>query len=90
MRSFILKTTIITAAIYVLFQLTIGYRVDNFSKNIKSLTNQHERIKIKTKILEEINKGNKKDYLFSIEEREILSRFINKILIELNLTNNKN
>ena len=89
MRSFILKTTIITAAIFFLFQLTIGYRVDNFSKNIKSLTNQHERIKIKTKILEEINKGNKKDYLFSIEEREILSRFINKILIELNLTNNK-
>lgn len=89
MRSFILKTTIITAAIFFLFQLTIGYRVDNFYKNIKSLTNQHERIKIKTKILEEINKGNKKDYLFSIEEREILSRFINKILIELNLTNNK-
>jgi hypothetical protein len=90
MRLFILKTIIITLAAYILFQATIGYQIDNYSKKIKSFSNQYERDKIKKKLIEEINKGNSKDYIFSIEDREILSKFINKIFTELKIFQNKN
>ena len=85
MRSFILKTFIITFAVFVLYKLTIGREIDTFSSNIKSLTNQHSRIEIKQKILSEIKKGSEKERIFSDEEREILSNFLKKIIAELDL-----
>ena len=85
MRSFILKTFIITFAVFVLYKLTIGREIDTFSSNIKSLTNQHSRIEIKQKILSEIKKGSEKERIFSDEEREILSNFLKKIISELDL-----
>ena len=83
MRQFILKTFIIFVAVYILFQITLGYRINEFSSKIKSIANQQQRIEIKEKILNEMKKGTEKENLFSDEERVILSRFINKILNEL-------
>ena len=80
MRSFILKTFIITFAVFVLYKLTIGREIETFSSNIKSLTNQHSRIEIKQKILSEIKKGSEKERIFSDEERDILSNFLKKII----------
>ena len=54
MRTFILKTFTITFAVFILYKLTIGREIETFSKNVKSLTNQHSRIEIKQKILSEI------------------------------------
>lgn len=83
MRQFILKTFIIFVAVYILFQITLGYRIKEFSSKIKSIANQQQRIEIKNKILNEMKKGTEKEYIFSDEERVILSNFINKILNEL-------
>ena len=83
MRQFILKTAIIFVAVYILFQITLGYRINEFSSKIKSIANQQQRIEIKEKILKEMKKGTEKENFFSDEERVILSRFINKILKEL-------
>lgn len=83
MRQFILKTAIIFVAVYILFQITLGYRINEFSSKIKSMANQQQRIEIKEKILKEMKKGTEKENFFSDEERVILSRFINKILQEL-------
>ncbi len=83
MRQFILKTFIIFVAIYILFQITLGYRINEVSSKIKSITNQQQRIEIKEKILNEMKKGTEKENFFSDEERVILSNFINKILNEL-------
>ena len=47
MRQFILKTSIVVIAVYILFQVTIGYRVDFYSSKIKSLANQSNRIELK-------------------------------------------
>ena len=85
MRLFILKTFIVTFAFYLLFQFTVGYRIDNVYEKFKSISNQHERDIIKQKILNEIKEGNKKDYIFSSEDRIIISTFIKKIFSELNL-----
>tara|TARA_Y100001958_G_C20735942_1_gene226761 strand:- start:24 stop:293 length:270 start_codon:yes stop_codon:yes gene_type:complete len=83
MRQFILKTFIIFVAIYILFQITLGYRINEVSSKIKSITNQQQRIEIKEKILNEMKKGTEKENFFSDKERVILSNFINKILNEL-------
>ena len=83
MRQFILKTFIIFVAVYILFQITLGFRINEFSSKIKSITSQQQRIEIKKKILNEMKKGTEKENFFSDEERVILSKFINKILNEL-------
>ena len=83
MRQFILKTFIIFIAVYILFQITLGYRINEVASKIKSIANQQQRIEIKNKILNEMKKGTEKEYIFSDEERVILSNFINKILNEL-------
>ena len=59
--------------------------IETFSKNVKSLTNQHSRIEIKQKILSEIKKGSEKERIFSDEERDTLSKFLKKIVTELDL-----
>ena len=90
MREFILKIGVIIRAVYILFQFTLGYRIDDLTSKFKSISNQQQRIEIKEKILEEMKKGTEKENIFSEEERLILSNFINKILIELNLNVNRN
>ena len=49
MRQFILKTFIIFVAVYILFQITLGFRINEFSSKIKSITSQQQRIEIKRK-----------------------------------------
>ena len=83
MRQFVLKTFIIFVTVYILFQITLGNKINEFSSKIKSIANQQQRIEIKEKILNEMKKGTEKEYIFSDEERVILSNFINKILNEL-------
>lgn len=87
MRTFILKTFIVTLAIYILFKLTIGQVIGEISSKINSFSNHHQRIEIKQKILDEIKKGTEKENFFSDEERVILSNFINKIINELKNSN---
>ena len=89
MRTFILKTIVITLAVYILFQLTLGQIINNISSKFKLVSNHQQRIEIKTKILEEMKKGTEKENIFSNEERVILSNFINKILKELKVTTPK-
>ena len=69
MRTFILKTIVITLTIYILFQFTLGQVINNISSKFKSVSNHHQRIEIKTKILEEMKKGTEKENLFSDEEK---------------------
>lgn len=83
MRTFILKTIVITLAVYILFQFTLGQIINNISSKFKLVSNHQQRIEIKTKILDEMKKGTEKENIFSNEERVILSNFINKILNEL-------
>lgn len=89
MRTFILKTIVITIAIYILFQFTLGQVINDISSKFKLVSNHHQRIEIKTKILEEMKKGTEKENFFSEEERIILSNFINKILDELKVVPSK-
>ena len=86
MKIFIYKTSIVIISIYLLFQFTIGQALKNYESKVESLLyNKQERVQILEKIKKEIKRANEKENLFTTEEKELLSNFINKIQKELSI-----
>ena len=86
MKIFIYKTLIVIFSVYLLFQFTVGLKIGEYEKKLESLIyNKQTREKIIEKVKEEIKIANQKESLFTSEERELLSNFINKIQKELNV-----
>ena len=88
MRIYIYKIIIAVVSLYILFEFTIGSRIDFYSNQIKSINDQQKRIEFKEKILKEMEKGSKKENYFSEKERMIISNFLNKIFKELKIKSN--
>ena len=86
MKAFIPKLVISLLALYVLFELTIGSRIDYF---MKIFSDSQARLEVKEKIKSEIKKGLKKENYFTEEERVLFTNFIKKIRKELDLDVNK-
>ena len=86
MKIFTLKLVISLLLLYVLFELTIGSRIDYF-RNIFS--DSQTRLEFKEKIKNEIRKGTEKENYFTEEEKVLIKDFINKIKKELDLDVNK-
>ena len=86
MKIFIYKTLIVIFSVYLLFQFTVGLKIGEYEKKLESLIyNKQMREKIIEKVKEEIKIANQKESLFTSEERELLSNFINKIQKELSV-----
>tara|TARA_B100000029_G_C17204140_1_gene825559 strand:- start:416 stop:682 length:267 start_codon:yes stop_codon:yes gene_type:complete len=86
MKLFIYKTLIVIIASYLLFQFTIGQILKSYESKVENyLYNKQGRQEILNKIKDEITSANQKESIFSPEEREILSKFINKIRRELSV-----
>ena len=84
MKIFIYKTLIVIFSVYLLFQFTVGLKIGEYEKKLENLIyNKQTREKIIEKVKEEIKTANQKENLFTSEERELLSNFINKIQKEL-------
>ncbi len=88
MKIYIYKLLIALFFFYVLFELTIGSRIDYFTNKINVFSDQQSRYEIKEKIKSEIRKGINKENLFSEEEKILISDFIKKINEELELNSN--
>ena len=86
MKAFIPKLVISLLALYVLFELTIGSRIDYF---MKIFSDSQTRLEVKEKIKSEIKKGLEKENYFTEEERILFTNFIKKIRKELDLDVNK-
>tara|TARA_Y100001970_G_C13509454_1_gene497593 strand:- start:29 stop:298 length:270 start_codon:yes stop_codon:yes gene_type:complete len=89
MKLFLYKTLIITFVIFVLFEITIGYRINNIKGEFEKFISMQNKDEILVKVKDEIKKANEKEYILDQEERELLSTFINKIRNELRLANTK-
>ena len=86
MKIFIYKTLIVIFSVYLLFQFTVGLKIREYEKKLESLIySKQTREKVIDKIKEEIKTANQKESLFTSEERELLSNFINKIQKELSV-----
>ena len=86
MKIFIYKTLIVIFSVYLLLQFTVGLKIREYEKKLESLIyNKQTREKIIEKVKEEIKIANQKESLFTSEESELLSNFINKIQKELSV-----
>ena len=87
MRNFIYKIIIVTLAIIVVFEFTLGKHLDNFKQQVNIFTTKEGRQEIVSSIKKEIRKANQKENYLDEEERVLLRNFINKIQKELELNN---
>jgi len=86
MKIFIYKALIVVFLSFLFFEFTIGQKIKKIDSKIEDLINSKgEREKIANKIRKEIERANRKENILSAKDRELLSKFINKIIKELNL-----
>ena len=85
MKSFVVKTLIASIIFYVLFEIMVGSRLDVVQNYLELGKDKSGRMKIKNKILEELEKANNKEFILEKRERKIISTFIEKINKELTL-----
>ena len=85
MKIFIYKALIVVFLSFLLFEFTIGQKIKKIETKIENLNSKQERERMANKLRNEIEKANKKENILSEKDRELLSKFINKIIKELNL-----
>ena len=85
MKLFIYKSLIIIFLVFILFEITIGYRITNFKAEIENILGKKNREELIIKLKDEIKEANSKENILDQEERELLSTFIKKFTQELNL-----
>ena len=85
MKIFIYKLLISLVAFYILFELTIGTRIDYFTDLVNSFKNIDQRIIMKEKLKDELRKAINKDNYFTKEESYLISNFIKKLQNELSI-----
>ena len=84
MKPFIVKILAVAIIFYIIFEITIGSRLDKIQSFFSTFENKQERIKAKEKILNELEKANKKEEILNKRERKIISEFLRKIQKEIN------
>tara|TARA_B100001765_G_C19174897_1_gene193877 strand:- start:225 stop:497 length:273 start_codon:yes stop_codon:yes gene_type:complete len=90
MRKFLIRTIIVIAAVFFLYQFTIGSEISNLKNTLTSFSDKGKREMIKEKLKDEMKKGIQKENYFDEEEKVLISKFLKKILKELDLINDNN
>jgi len=83
MKIFVYKTLFTIFCVYVLYQFTIGKKIQSYESNFKGLTTDQGRDSIRNKIRKEIKKANEKEQILNNEDKQLLKEFISKIQKEL-------
>tara|TARA_B100000959_G_scaffold279359_1_gene339376 strand:- start:1621 stop:1881 length:261 start_codon:yes stop_codon:yes gene_type:complete len=84
MKIFLIKSVIIFIGLLVLFQITIGSVINNFQKELENQISNEKVILMKDKIREEMKKGIAKDRILNPDDAQLLGKFLNKLLKEIN------
>jgi len=84
MKIFIYKTIFVLIGVYILYQFTIGIKINSYERNLKNFTNDQGREQIRNKIRDELRKAISKDQILKTEDKKLLKEFITKIQNELN------
>jgi len=84
MKIFLIKSMVIFFGIFILFQLTIGTVIKNFQKQVESQLSEEKIILLKDKAREEMKKGIEKDTILNPDDAQLLGKFLNKLLKEIN------
>ena len=85
MKIFVYKALFVLIGLFFLFNFTIGYQIRKIENNISNISSEENIKFFKEKIKEEIEAGLEKDQILNEEERLLISRFLKKIILELEL-----
>ena len=88
MKIFVYKTLFVVLCVYILYQFTIGKKIQSYESTFKNLTTDQGRDSIRNKLREEIKKANDKEQILNIEDKELIKDFILKIQKELTEASN--
>ena len=88
MRQFIYKTIIVVFAIALLFEFTVGKRLDPLVNSINKISDKQGRKEMVNKLRKEMNKSLERENILNKDDRILLKRFINKLQLELNSADN--
>ena len=84
MRGFIYKIIIAGVLFIIVFEFTIGKRIDPISQNINKFSNEQGRKELINKLRKEMKKGVDKEYMLKEEDRVLIYNFFNKLMKEIN------
>lgn len=85
MRPFIYKVAIIFVFFIIFYEFTIGKELRFLKNNYMKVISAHNLSQHKDNFFEELDKLNNKDNIFYPEDAKIISKFIKKIMSELNI-----
>ena len=83
-RIFIYKTIFIFFCTYLLYNFTIGKKIDEYEDKLKYFKTDRGRDVLRNKFKEEIKKSLKKENILDNEDKVLLNEFIKKLSNELN------
>jgi len=84
MKIFIYKSIIVFFLLIIAFHVTVNYKLRSYEKELKSFSSEENKEKYKNKIKDEMRKAIKKENYFTVEEKNLINDFLQKIKKELN------
>ena len=82
-KLFVYKTLFVFVLIFILFKVTIGYKIDQYERYFSTFKSDQGREYLRDNIRSEIKKSLEKENLLNDEDRILLKNFINKLKDEL-------
>ena len=68
----------------ILFEFTIGKRIDPITESMNTISNEQGRKELIDKLRKEMRKGVEKEYMFKEDDRVLIYKFLNKLQSEIN------
>ena len=87
MKIFVYKVIFILVGLFFLFNFTVGYQIRKIENQIANVNTDKQISLFKEKIKSEIESGLDKENNFKEEDRILISKFLKKIIKELELNN---
>ena len=87
MKIFIYKTLIIFVCIFVIFQLTLGAKINQLNNELEKFKSQKNINNMKNKLRDELKNAVSKENYLSSEDAKLINDFINKLKKELSNSN---
>ena len=83
MKIFVYKTLFIFVCIFLLFQLTVGTKLNQLNNELQKLKSKENVENIKNKLRKEMRNATKKENYLSPADAKLINEFINKLKKEL-------
>jgi len=83
MKIFVYKTLFVFVCIFIIFQLTVGIKIKQFSNDLQKLKSKDNVENIKNKIRGELRNAISKENYLSPDDAKLINEFMTKVKKEL-------